>query len=70
MSARPYPQTAPKSGSKAGSKKNAAKPPAGTAADANLFKAAGVALAVPTLPTFVGRGLHSSVLGRESNECE
>ena len=28
-------------------------PPAGTEADANLFKAAGVALAVPTLPTFV-----------------
>ena len=38
--------------SKAASK-TAAKPPAGTAADANLFKAAGVALAIPALPTFV-----------------
>jgi len=39
-------------GSKAAAK-TAAKPPAGTAADANLFKAAGVALAIPALPTFV-----------------
>lgn len=30
-----------------------AKPPAGTKADADLFRGAGVALAVPTLPTFV-----------------